>query len=56
MAQQQLGHASIETTLNIYTHVVQSTHRKAIEDLEHVLFPNVPKSVGPEGRKKSLIH
>ena len=41
--QQQLGHAAVETTLNIYTHVVGETQRKAIEDLERVLFPNVPK-------------
>jgi integrase len=43
VAQQQLGHANVETTLNIYTHVVPDTHRKAIEDLERVLFPSVPK-------------
>jgi integrase len=43
IAQQQLGHASVETTMKVYTHVVQKTHRKAIEDLEGVLFPNVPK-------------
>jgi len=42
VAQQQLGHATVETTLNIYTHVVPATYRKAIEDLERV-FPNVPK-------------
>jgi integrase len=40
--QQQLGHAAVETTLNIYTHVVGETQRKAIENLERVLFPNVP--------------
>lgn len=31
IAQEQLGHASISTTLNIYTHVVDASHRKAIE-------------------------
>lgn len=31
IAQEQLGHASIATTLNIYTHVVDASHRKAIE-------------------------
>jgi len=41
--EQQFGHATVETSLNIYTHVVPATHRKAIEDLERVLFPNVPK-------------
>ena len=43
IAQEQLGHASIQTTLNIYTHVVDASHRAAIEQLER-LFPTVPKS------------
>ena len=34
IAQEQLGHASISTTLNIYTHVVDASHRKAIEAVE----------------------
>lgn len=45
VAQQQLGHATVETTLNVYTHVIQDTHRRAIENLERVLFPNGPKLV-----------
>jgi integrase len=44
IAQEQLGHASIQTTLNIYTHVVDASHRKAIEAVERELFPSVPKS------------
>jgi integrase len=44
IAQEQLGHASIATTLNIYTHVVDASHRQAIEALERQLFPTVPKS------------
>ncbi len=44
IAQEQLGHASISTTLNIYTHVVDASHRQAIEALERRLFPTVPKS------------
>jgi integrase len=43
IAQEQLGHASIQTTLNIYTHVVDGSHRRAIEQLEAQLFPTVPK-------------
>lgn len=42
--QEQLGHASISTTRNIYTHVVDASHRKAIEAVERELFPTVPKS------------
>src|SRR6266851_4454214 len=48
IAQEQLGHASISTTLNIYTHVVDSSHRRAIEALERQLFPTVPKSQEPD--------
>ena len=43
IAHKQLGHATVETTLNIYTHAIPETHRRAVEDLERVLFPNVPK-------------
>ena len=38
IAQEQLGHASISTTLNIYTHAVDASHRKAIEAVERALF------------------
>jgi site-specific recombinase XerC len=38
IAQEQLGHASIATTLNIYTHAVDASHRKAIEAVERELF------------------
>ncbi len=34
IAQEQLGHASISTTLNIYTHVVEASHRIAVEAVE----------------------
>jgi integrase len=44
IAQEQLGHASISTTLSIYTHVVDKSHRSAIEAVERELFPSVPKS------------
>jgi integrase len=48
IAQEQLGHASISTTLNIYTHVVDASHRAAIEQVERQLFPTVPKSQKPD--------
>jgi integrase len=38
IAQEQLGHASISTTLSIYTHVVDASHRKAVEEVEERLF------------------
>jgi hypothetical protein len=31
LAREQLGHASISTTLKMYTHVVDTSHRAAIE-------------------------
>jgi hypothetical protein len=31
-------HAGVSTTLNIYTHAVDASHRKAIEALERELF------------------
>lgn len=49
IAQEQLGHASISTTLNIYTHVVDASHRKAVEALEERLFAEV--DVDPNGPK-----
>jgi hypothetical protein len=33
IAQEQLGHASVSTTLNIYTHVIDASHRKAVDAL-----------------------
>jgi Phage integrase family len=38
IAQEQLGHASISTTLGIYTHVVDPSHRSAVEAVEERLF------------------
>src|SRR5262245_49557969 len=38
IAQEQLGHASVSTTLNIYTHVIDASHRNAVEALEERLF------------------
>lgn len=43
VVQEQVGHAAIETTLGIYTHAFPETHRRAVENLERVLFPNGPK-------------
>ena len=37
-AQEQLGHASISTTLGIYTHVVDASHRATVTALEERLF------------------
>ena len=34
---QLMGHANIDTTLNVYTHVVDASHRRAIESVEERL-------------------
>ncbi len=41
--QAQLGHADAALTLNIYTQIVPESQRRAIENLEGLLFRNVPK-------------
>ena len=51
IAQEQLGHASIATTLNIYTHVVDASHRQAVEAVEERLFHDVDPS-GPKSRNR----
>jgi integrase len=43
IAQEQLGHASISTTLSIYTHVVDASHRKAVEAVEELTVALTPK-------------
>ena len=51
IAQEQLGHASISTTLNIYTHVVDASHRTAVEAVEARLFSDVD----PNGPKLAIV-
>jgi integrase len=43
VAQAQLGHSRLSTTLEIYTHAATEDQRGAVAKLESVLFPNVPK-------------
>jgi len=42
--QAQLGHADAALTLNLYTQVIPESQRRAIENLEGLLFRNVPKA------------
>jgi hypothetical protein len=51
IAQEQLGHASISTTLRIYTHVVDASHRKAVEVVAERLF-----SESDVSRRPARIH
>jgi integrase len=43
VAQAQLGHSHMATTLEVYTHVSGGAQRDAVNLLEGQLFPNVPK-------------
>lgn len=43
VAQAQLGHSHMSTTLEVYTHASASAQRQAVDQLENELFPNVPK-------------
>lgn len=43
VAQAQLGHSHMATTLDVYTHASVSAQRDAVILLEGQLFPNVPK-------------
>ena len=52
IAQEQLGHASISTTLNIYTHTIAASHREAVEAVEGRLFSNVLEL--PAGTEDSM--
>jgi integrase len=45
-AQAILGHSDLKTTLNIYTHAIPESERRAVERVAGILFPNVPKSSG----------
>ncbi len=58
-AQAQLGHARLSTTAEIYTHVVPTSQRAAVEKLERAIWPqldpNGPESVGERRLASSLI-
>ncbi len=53
VAQAQLGHADLQTTLGVYTHVLPESQRRAVERVESLVFPNFPKfDAGPTGAKE----
>jgi len=53
-AQALLGHSDLETTLNIYTHAIPESQRRAVEGVAKILFPNVPKS--SESSKRAEVN
>jgi integrase len=46
---QLMGHANVDTTLNVYTQVLDGSVRDAVEKVGSELFTIVHKSVKPEG-------
>ena len=51
-AQAILGHSNLETTLNVYTHAIPESQRRAVEKVAEILFPNVPKFSGSTENRK----
>jgi site-specific recombinase XerD len=54
-AQAILGHSDLETTLNIYMHVIPDSQRRAVERVAGVLFPDVPK-LTPASREAAPVN
>lgn len=54
VAQAQLGHADLQTTLGVYTHVLPESQRRAVEKIESLIFPNFPKlAEGSNGTRET---
>jgi len=54
VAQTQLGHADLQTTLGVYTHVLPESQRRAVGRIESLVFPNFPKlDAEPTGNKEA---
>ena len=51
-AQAILGHSNLETTLNVYTHAIPESQRRAVDKVAQILFPNVPKFSGSTENRK----
>ena len=51
-AQAILGHSDLKTTLNIYTHAIPESQKRAVEKVAGLVFPGVPEfSAGTENGK-----
>jgi ATP-dependent helicase/nuclease subunit A len=51
VAQAQLGHSRMATTLDVYTHTNANAQRDAVALLENQLFPSVPNLAEEEKPK-----
>ena len=47
-AQALLGHSDLETTLNVYTHAIPESQRRAVDKVAEVLFADVRKIEAPQ--------
>lgn len=51
-AQAILGHSDLKTTLNVYTHAIPESQKRAVDKVAGLVFPNVPEfSPDPENGK-----
>jgi len=55
IVQEQLGHASLATTLNVYTHAVEATRRSFGNKLELLLFPSCSQISERDFTREELI-
>ena len=51
-AQAILGHSDLKTTLNVYTHAIPESQKRAVEKVAGLLFPNVPEFSAATGNGK----
>src|SRR6266404_363762 len=55
-AQALLGHSDLETTLNVYTHALPASQRRAVERVSEVMFSIVLELGENEQKGKSALH
>jgi integrase len=58
LAQAQLGHSDLATTLEVYTHASAIAQREAVNSLRtncSQVFPSVPKKAVESGRKEEAV-
>jgi integrase len=55
VAQAQLGHSHMATTLEVYTHASVVAQREAVNLLDEQVFPSVPKSAIKTGSKAEVV-
>jgi len=53
-AQAILGHSDLTTTLNVYTHAIPESQRRAVDKVAGLLFPSVPQFSG--GTKNGSVN